>query len=79
MNDGIGTLRARGRDDVEVDAMVLGGGGDGPGRSLEDAIAFELELLAFEVKGGEFLDVGDELFHDFGAGNGAGEVEGFFV
>ena len=75
------------RDDVQVDAMMLDllvrGGSRGRDRGssglAEDAFAFELEFLAFEIEGGEFLDAGENIFHDVGAGISAGEVKGFLL
>ena len=72
------------RDDVEVDAVMLDGwgwcavlrAGVALGVRGEEFFAFELELLAFEVEVGEFLDVAEQLFEQGRSGLGAHEFEG---
>jgi hypothetical protein len=69
------------RNDVEVNAVMLCGSasGCGCGGIAEEAFAVELEFLAFEIEGGEFLDAGENIFQDLGSGHLDGEVESFLL
>ena len=50
-------------------------------RLSEAVYLFKLEgnFLAFVLEGGKFLDAGEDVFQDFGAGMGLGEFEGFLM
>ena len=39
----------------------------------------EGNFLAFVLEGGKFLDAGEDVFQDFGAGMGLGEFKGFLM